>query len=166
MSTQHNGTQCQVDGKRKSHTVLYYNENKVGMDMLDSMCHAMPTKPGCRRWPLAIFYNILDLAGVNAWILYCKKTDNRISRRKFLVQLSAELRHKVQPEEDADEPPAPKERRVLQQTGELSSQKPLCAQPYSSFDAINITCLFVDNVLPNYVANASKDNVYFVLRVN
>ena len=50
---------------------------------------------------------------MNAWILYCKKTGNRISRRKLLVQLLAELRHKVQPEEDADGPPAPKERRVL-----------------------------------------------------
>ena len=37
MSTQHTGTQCQVDGKRKPHTVLYYNENKFGVDMLDSV---------------------------------------------------------------------------------------------------------------------------------
>ena len=38
MSTQHTGIQCQVDGKRKPHTVLYYNENKFGLDMLGSMC--------------------------------------------------------------------------------------------------------------------------------
>jgi len=71
--------------------------------MLDSMCRQMSTKAGCRRWPLAVFYNILDLAGVNSWIIYRKQTGSRISRRKFLHQLSEELVG-VASEDDTSEP--------------------------------------------------------------
>jgi len=60
--------------------------------MLDSMCRQMSTKAGCRRWPFAVFWNILDIADINAWILFKKTTNAQISRRQFLRQLSAELR--------------------------------------------------------------------------
>ena len=72
MSTLHRGSVCQIDGKKKPESVLYYNANKCGVDMLDSMCRHMSTKAGCRRWTLAVFCNILDLAGVNAWIILKK----------------------------------------------------------------------------------------------
>ena len=78
--------------EKKPESVLYYNENKCGVDMLDSMCRQMSTKAGCRRWPLAVFWNILDIAGINVWILFRKTTNAQISRRQFLRQLSAELR--------------------------------------------------------------------------
>jgi hypothetical protein len=73
-------------------TILYYNRNKCGVDMLDYMCREMSTKASCRRWPLAVFFNILDLAGVNAWIIYKTKTGSNLSRRKFLFELSQKLR--------------------------------------------------------------------------
>ena len=92
LSTQHRGAARQPEGKKKPESILYYNKNKCGVDMLDSMCRQMSTKAGCRRWPLAVFYNILDMAGVNAWILFCAKTGSKISRRKFMMQLSKELR--------------------------------------------------------------------------
>lgn len=92
LSTQHKGNRTQPDGKHKPETIIYYNNNKFGVDILDSMCRLMSTKAGCRRWPLAVFYNILDMAGVNAWILYTKSTNRHIARRNFLIQLSAELR--------------------------------------------------------------------------
>jgi len=91
LSTLHKGAACQTDGKKKPEAVLYYNENKCGVDMLDSMCRQMSTKAGCRRWPLAVFWNILDIAGINAWILFRKTTNSQTSRRQFLRQLSAEL---------------------------------------------------------------------------
>jgi len=54
-------------------------------------CRQMPTKAGCRRWPLAVFFNILDIASINAWTLFRKTTSSRMSRRQFLRQLSTEL---------------------------------------------------------------------------
>ena len=91
LSTLHRGATCQMDGKKKPESILYYNENKCGVDMLDAMCRQMSTKAGCRRWPLAVFYNILDLAGVNSWVIFRKATGSNISRREFLRQLSSEL---------------------------------------------------------------------------
>ena len=91
MSTLHRDTSCQIDGKKKPESVIYYNQNKCGVDMLDSMCRQMSTKAGCRRWTLAVFYNMLDLAGVNAWIIFRKATSSNISRRKFLHRLAEEL---------------------------------------------------------------------------
>jgi hypothetical protein len=91
LSTVHRGLSRQIDGKRKPESVLFYNENKCGVDLMDSMCRQMSTKAGCRRWPLAVFFNILDIAGINAWIIFRMATGSKISRREFLLQLSLEL---------------------------------------------------------------------------
>jgi hypothetical protein len=56
LSTMHRGATKQRDGKRKPDSILFYNSNKCGVDMLDSMCRQLSTKAGCRRWPLAVFY--------------------------------------------------------------------------------------------------------------
>ena len=98
------GASCQVDGKKKPESVLYYNGNKCGVDMLDAMCRMMSTKAGCRRWPLAVFFNILDLAAVNAWIIYKKRTGINISRRNFIRKLSEELIGLEEPLAGADHP--------------------------------------------------------------
>ena len=44
LSTPHKGAVCQSDGKKKTESVLYYNKNKCGVDMLDSMCKQLSTK--------------------------------------------------------------------------------------------------------------------------
>jgi hypothetical protein len=91
LSTQHRGVSLEADRKKKPASILYYNKNKCGVDMLDSMCRQLSTKAGCRRWPGAVFYNILDLSGINAGIVYRKAIGSRISRRRFLLSLSREL---------------------------------------------------------------------------
>ncbi|CAB1424951.1 unnamed protein product [Pleuronectes platessa] len=49
------------------------------------------------RWPgpVAVFYNILDLAGINAHILFKECTTSKIHTRKFPLQLVEELRAEV-----------------------------------------------------------------------
>ena len=49
-------------------------------------------KAGTRWWPVTVFYNILNLACINANELYKKKTGDAISRRNFMFQLATELR--------------------------------------------------------------------------
>ena len=46
------------------------------------------TKAGSRRWPLRIFYNILDLAAINAWVLYKDVTQIKISTKDNLTQIN------------------------------------------------------------------------------
>ncbi|CAD1478542.1 unnamed protein product, partial [Heterotrigona itama] len=40
---------------------------------------------------IQVFFNILDLAGINAWILYKETTGEQISRKDFMFQLADEL---------------------------------------------------------------------------
>lgn len=91
LSTLHKGSSRQQDGKKKPDSVLYYNANKCGVDMLDAMCRQMSTKAGTRRWPLAVFFNILDMACINSWIIFKKNTGINISRRNFIRQLTEQL---------------------------------------------------------------------------
>lgn len=80
---------------RKPEMILFYNMTKAGVDTMDQMCMRYSTQRRTCRWPLAFFYNILDIAGVAAYVIYYEnnsmlpKKTNR--RRLFLRQLSEEL---------------------------------------------------------------------------
>ncbi len=68
-----------------------YNKKKCGVDMLDSMCRSMSTKAGTRRWPFAVFCNLLDMAAINSWIIYRRVSNSNISRRQFILTLADQL---------------------------------------------------------------------------
>ncbi|GFY51367.1 hypothetical protein TNIN_130021 [Trichonephila inaurata madagascariensis] len=56
------------------------------------MARKYSVKSGSRRWPVHVFYNILDLAENNSWILYKEVTDKKPSMREYLQQLIEVLR--------------------------------------------------------------------------
>ncbi|XP_034533106.1 LOW QUALITY PROTEIN: uncharacterized protein LOC117807812 [Notolabrus celidotus] len=70
LSTMHPTVSIRSDRKRKPETVTYYNVTKVGVDVLDQMALQYTIKGGTRRWPVAVFYNILDMAVINAHVLF------------------------------------------------------------------------------------------------
>ena len=78
--------------KKKLETVTFYNKTNCGVDIADQMARQYTVKTGTRRWPVAVFYKIFDLACINACVLYKKKTGDVISRRNFMFQLATELR--------------------------------------------------------------------------
>lgn len=90
-SSKHKSVKIEKDDKRLSETITFYNNTKFGVGVTDQMARKYTVKAGSRRWPLQVFYNILDLAGINAWILYKETTGENISRKDFLFQLSEEL---------------------------------------------------------------------------
>lgn len=65
---------------------------------MDQLCHTYSTGRKTRRWPLCLFYNLLDIVGYNAMILFrgSDEPDKEIvtSRREFLKKLTLDL---VQP---------------------------------------------------------------------
>lgn len=77
--------------KKKANTVLFYNSTKFGVDSLDQMCKHSTVKSGVRRWPLACFFNMLDLLAINSYILYKNITGKTLSRRKFILMLVEDL---------------------------------------------------------------------------
>lgn len=91
LSTKHKSVKIEKSGKCLPETVEYYNKTKFGVDISDQMARKYSVKSGSRRWPLQVFFNILDLAGINAWVLYKETTGENISRKDFLFQLANEL---------------------------------------------------------------------------
>ena len=59
---------------------------------LDQMARAYSVKGGTCRWPVAVFYNILDLAGFNAHVLFKECTSSKIGWSKFMQLLAEELK--------------------------------------------------------------------------
>ena len=83
----HPDVKIQDNPKKFPATIAYYNSTKYGVDIVDQMASKFSVKAGSRRWAVHVFYNILDLAAINAWILYKEVTKKKISRRNFLLQL-------------------------------------------------------------------------------
>ena len=44
-----------------------------------------------RRWPLCVFYGMLNTTIFNSWIVYKEKSSNDCKRRKFALALANEL---------------------------------------------------------------------------
>ena len=78
--------------KKKPVVIHFYNKNKVGIDVFDQMTRLCTTHAETRRWPMAVWTNILDMTGLNFWILFRKASGSRINRRAFILQLFEELR--------------------------------------------------------------------------
>lgn len=93
LSTMHPTILIGTDAKRKPESVTDYNSTKWGVDILDQMARYHTVKVATRRWPVAVFYNMLDLAAINAYVLYKQCMNNpRLTRRKFLTDLAFQLR--------------------------------------------------------------------------
>ena len=91
LSTMHSTVDIGDDREAKPETVKFYNSTKFGVDVVDQMARKYTVNAASRRWPVQFFYNILDLAAINAHILYKLVTGSKISRRRYLLQLSEEL---------------------------------------------------------------------------
>ena len=94
LSTMHSAPTTAHTEKKKPIMIEYYNKNKTGVDCFDQMSRLQTTKSCSRRWPLAVWANILDISAINAWIIYRKVTGKRISRRTFILNLVHQLREK------------------------------------------------------------------------
>ena len=91
-STLHISVMVDTTTKKKPETVTFYNKTKCSVDIADQMARQYTVKAGTLLWPVAVFYNILDLACINACVLYKKKTGGIISRRNFVFQFATELK--------------------------------------------------------------------------
>nr|CAH7769240.1 unnamed protein product [Callosobruchus chinensis] len=54
-----------TDESSQKPEILDYNATKGAVDTMDQMCSAYSVARITRRWPLVIFYALLDIAGIN-----------------------------------------------------------------------------------------------------
>ena len=92
LTTMHFTVDTGDDQKSKPETVKFYDSTKFGADVVYQMARKYTVNASSRRRPVQFFYNILDLAAINAHILYKLVIGSKISRRKYFLELSEELR--------------------------------------------------------------------------
>jgi len=76
--------------KKLPEVINFYNMTKGGVDCADQMTETYSSKFANRRWPVALFCNLLDIAALNAYVLFEKlKMDGagKEKRRLFIKRL-------------------------------------------------------------------------------
>ncbi|XP_027019870.2 piggyBac transposable element-derived protein 4-like [Tachysurus fulvidraco] len=91
LSSMHSVIQTDNTTKRKPNTVTLYNTTKCSVDVMDQMVQEYTVHTGTRRWPVAVFHNMIDMAALNAHVLYQACTGRQERRVDFLVELAREL---------------------------------------------------------------------------
>lgn len=149
---------------KKPEMIMDYNITKGGVDTVDQMCNAYNVARITRR-PMAIFYSLMNIAVINAQILYCSNPENpKPFRRDFLKNLalslmephlteratiksltsdiSAFLRSKYQRPTENEDTPQQQERRNVEDVACVADQKMLPLQS----NAIHAKNLLVSNM--------------------
>jgi hypothetical protein len=77
--------------QRKPEIITTYNFTKGGVDTVDQLC-ATYTVSRNSRWPLTVFYALLNVAGINAQVIFTtNKTESQETKRNFLKSLARDL---------------------------------------------------------------------------
>ena len=82
--------------KIRGNTVQYYNGTKAGVDTFDQLIHTYSCKWEAKRWPVVMWYNLLDVAAQNAFIVFSTQNSEfevgkTHKQRLFLRNLAEEL---------------------------------------------------------------------------
>ena len=88
LTTVHNIFTQVEDQKTEAH--MFYNASKGGVDVFDQLCAASSTSRKTRRWPLCIFYGILNIIVNNAWIIWSSQPSSD-DRHDFTMAMAYDL---------------------------------------------------------------------------
>lgn len=91
MSTMHNDAAIEADtgDKQKPEIISYYNRTKNGVDLIDKMCSLYDVSRNSRRWPVTVFYDLINLSALNALCIHsANKNFEFVRRRDFLIKLA------------------------------------------------------------------------------
>ena len=97
MSSMHLSRGEEVGTESKPEVIMYYNSTKGGVDTMDQLVRCYSTKRMTRRWPMAVFYNMVDVSALNALIIYISLNQDtfgsrrRPTRRSLLIEMGKEL---------------------------------------------------------------------------
>ena len=92
LSTLHDNPSVDNSTKRKPNVIRFYNKHKCGVDIVDSMVRMYSTRCASRKWTMAVWQNMLDIAALNSWICFKEVTGNDLNRKEFVLLLAKELR--------------------------------------------------------------------------
>ena len=73
---------------KKPEIITFYNSTKGGVDMIDQMAGEYDTSRNSQRWSLTVFYTLLNVSTITAYILYCHNPENKLNCRLFIKSVS------------------------------------------------------------------------------
>ncbi|KAJ8402986.1 hypothetical protein AAFF_G00359020 [Aldrovandia affinis] len=97
LSTMHHDKMVDENSEKKNpEAIKFYNKTKGSVDTMDQMIRAYTCKRQTQRWPMVLWYDLLDIATLNAYTLFTARhpdfhTGVASARRLFLKELSKEL---------------------------------------------------------------------------
>ncbi|KAL7837048.1 hypothetical protein SRHO_G00267590 [Serrasalmus rhombeus] len=97
LSTMHHSKMVDENSqKKKPEAILFYNQTKGGVDTNDQMVGNYTCKRQTQRWPMVLWYNMIDIATLNAYSFFRAQhpefsTGITNARRHFLTELSKDL---------------------------------------------------------------------------
>ncbi|XP_045450966.1 piggyBac transposable element-derived protein 4-like [Melitaea cinxia] len=94
ISTMHhdNSIDVMTGGKRKPEMITFYNRTKGGVNVVDELCANYDVSRNSKRWPLTFFYSLLNMAGINSYIIRKENCSlPNLKRREFLRVLGLKL---------------------------------------------------------------------------
>ena len=88
LSTAHSKPMVEaIDSKKRRQVVLDYNSKKSDIDTTDQMLCSYSTKCAFCRWPLAAFFNLLDIVALDSYIISKELKIFSNQRQEFLLSL-------------------------------------------------------------------------------
>jgi len=94
VSTHHHDISV-VGEAKKPEIICHYNATKSGVDnLIDHLSTMHTTRRKINRWPMVLFFNLLDVAGIASFIIWLanspdwKASEGRRRRRLFLTELA------------------------------------------------------------------------------
>ena len=135
---------CPTEKERKEiecpQIVVCYNKGMGGVDLADMLISLYRIAIKTKRWYIKIFWHCVDIAKVNAWLLYRRHCDDhgipkkrQMSLVKFITEIAEVLlsANKVAPASSAGKPGRPLKRKSLEAANETQNKgrKPKMPQP-------------------------------------
>ncbi|GLD70151.1 piggyBac transposable element-derived protein 4-like protein [Lates japonicus] len=88
-------TQPSIGPTHKPEVIEFYNKTKGGVDTFDQMCAHYGCGRKNKRWPMCVFYGMINAGVINSWIIHkenaMKRDDNYLQRRPYMQALALAL---------------------------------------------------------------------------
>lgn len=96
LSSLHHSPHVSAENNKKPDIILHYNQTKAGVDALDQLVGNYTCKRQTKRWPVALFSNIMDVSAYNAYVIWTEinpawNSNKLFKRRLFLEELGNEM---------------------------------------------------------------------------
>lgn len=80
------------DAKKKPEMITDYNTFKCGVDIVDQMTGTYSVSRRTQRWPLCLFFGLLNIGGLNAYVIQkAMLPSDNFTRRDFIKTLAISL---------------------------------------------------------------------------